>query len=85
MQGGAIVQASKTSLPILGDENEYDVVFLMQDDDDIPYKNTKYIAFLENGSVFESVTDDQGYTNPIKTMNKEKVSIHLKINNYLDI
>ncbi|MFW2175368.1 DUF2345 domain-containing protein, partial [Acinetobacter guillouiae] len=83
--GGAQVSNVKYPLPVLGDENKYDVVFLMQDDDGIPYKNMKYIAFLESGEIIEDITDDKGYTKPIKTLSKEKVSIHLKTDNYLNI
>ena len=51
------------------------------DDDGIPYDNEEYIAYLEDGTEVEGITDDKGYTEVFYSYNPEEVEVRLKIDN----
>ena len=51
----------------------------MVNDEDQPYKNTKYLAFMEDGSVKQGQTDDKGYTERFYTKKEENIAIRLLI------
>ena len=57
----------------------YSLKYLMVNDEDQPYKNTKYLAFMEDGSVKQGQTDDKGYTERFYTKKEEKIAIRLLI------
>lgn len=57
----------------------------MTDDDGYPIAKTRYIAFLEDGNTVEGVTDEEGFTNSINTVQKTNVAIHLFLENKLEV
>ncbi|MCX8730014.1 DUF2345 domain-containing protein, partial [Gilliamella sp. B2969] len=65
-------------LPNKLDQNDkYSLKFLMVNDEAEPYKKTKYLAFMEDGSVICGETDDNGYTERFYTEKEEKITIRL--------
>ncbi|MFS3823561.1 type VI secretion system tip protein VgrG, partial [Citrobacter freundii] len=58
---------------------EYNLRFHFTDDDDVPYKNTKYIAKFPDGSTKNGVTDDNGRSETFFSDNDGNVLIHLLI------
>ncbi|MCX8699038.1 DUF2345 domain-containing protein, partial [Gilliamella sp. B3000] len=65
-------------LPNKSDQNDkYSLKFLMVNDEAEPYKKTKYLAFMEDGSVICGETDDNGYTERFYTEKEEKIVIRL--------
>nr|WP_228256862.1 DUF2345 domain-containing protein [Acinetobacter sp. WCHAc060033] len=83
--GGGSVQTPKIPLPILGENNKFDIQYQMLDDQGNKLIKKAYIAFLDNGEVIEGITDDEGFTQKINSINKENVSIHMFLDNKLDI
>ncbi|MCG7219147.1 type VI secretion system Vgr family protein [Acinetobacter sp. AG3] len=75
--GGAKVISSSISLPKIGEKNAYDLKMLVKDNDGNIKRNMKYYFFLANGSKVEGITDDNGYTKTITTIQPEKVDLHL--------
>ncbi|EAX6604093.1 type VI secretion system tip protein VgrG, partial [Salmonella enterica] len=63
------------------DENEdsekYYLKFHFTDDDGIPYSNTKYIAYFQDGSNKEGITDNEGKTEKFISDEKGEISIHI--------
>ncbi|ENX58414.1 MULTISPECIES: hypothetical protein [Acinetobacter] len=57
----------------------------MLDDGGNPLINKKYIAFLDSGKTAEGITDFNGFTNEIRTIQKEDVSIHVFLDKELDV
>ena len=53
--------------------------FNFTDDYDIPYADTPYTATYTNGRVTYGVTDQNGYTSIIYSVDEESVSVHLDI------
>ena len=47
------------------------------DDDGIPYSNTRYIAFFEDGTHTRGETDTEGYTDTFVTDNEQKIKVRL--------
>ncbi|EBB7908388.1 type VI secretion system tip protein VgrG [Salmonella enterica] len=60
---------------IEGGENN--ISFVFQDDDGVPYVNTKYIAYFSDGSQREGQTDEKGNTEVFYTDKKENINIRL--------
>ena len=75
--GGGKVISSSISLPKIGEKNAYDLKMLVKDNDGNIKTNMKYYFFLANGSKVEGITDDNGYTKTITTIQPEKVDLHL--------
>ena len=75
--GGAKVISSSISLPKIGEKNAYDLKMLVKDNGGNIKRNMKYYFFLANGSKVEGITDDNGYTKTITTIQPEKVDLHL--------
>ena len=63
----------------LSSSKTYSLKYLMVNDEDQPYKNTKYLAFMEDGSVKQGQTDDKGYTERFYTKKEENIAIRLLI------
>ncbi|WP_334324407.1 type VI secretion system Vgr family protein [Gilliamella apicola] len=63
----------------LSSSKTYSLKYLMVNDEDQPYKNTKYLAFMEDGSVKQGQTDDKGYTERFHTKKEENIAIRLLI------
>ncbi|EJH7016060.1 hypothetical protein NFT50_004775, partial [Salmonella enterica] len=66
----------------LADEGEeapekYNLQFHFTDDDGIPYSNTKYIAYFQDGSNKEGITDNEGKTEKFISDEKGEISIHI--------
>ena len=60
------------------DEPEkYTLQFHFTDDDEVPYSNTKYIAYFQDGSNKEGVTDDGGNTEEFVGNQEEEISVHI--------
>ncbi|CAK7067899.1 type VI secretion system Vgr family protein [Saezia sanguinis] len=55
----------------------YNLKFRFTDDYGVPYANTKYIAFFEDGTNRQGVTDAQGYTQKYLSDHQENVVVHL--------
>ncbi|MFW1983640.1 DUF2345 domain-containing protein, partial [Acinetobacter guillouiae] len=75
--GGGKVISSSISLPKIGEKNAYDLKMLVKDNNGNIKRNMKYYFFLANGSKVEGITDDNGYTKTITTIQPEKVDLHL--------
>ena len=56
---------------------KYYLQFHFTDDDEIPYSETRYIAFFENGTQTQSKTDKEGYTEMFITDTEQKIKIRL--------
>ena len=76
LDGGKVISSS-ISLPKIGEKNAYDLKMLVKDNDGNIKRNMKYYFFLANGSKVEGITDDNGYTKTITTIQPEKVDLHL--------
>lgn len=72
-------------LPVLGDVNNYNLRYLLQDKDGQNFVNYNYVAFLPNGEVVEGCTDEHGYTDLFNTVQPEEISIHLYKDEQLDV
>ena len=55
----------------------YSVRFHFTDDNNIAYRNTPYIATLEDGSKINGVTNKEGYTETFYSNKEEDVLVHL--------
>ncbi len=60
-------------------DGNYNLRFHMTNDYGIPYANTEYIAFFENGSTKTGKTDAEGYTEVFYSEESEEVLIHLNL------
>jgi type VI secretion system secreted protein VgrG len=52
---------------------EYKLQFHFTDDDDVPYANTKYIAYFADSSQINGVTDAEGFTTTFTTDKEEEI------------
>jgi type VI secretion system secreted protein VgrG len=59
---------------------EYKLQFHFTDDDDVPYANTKYIAYFADSSQINGVTDAEGFTTTFTTDKEEEIKIRLICN-----
>ncbi|HFP7023495.1 TPA: type VI secretion system Vgr family protein [Acinetobacter baumannii] len=82
---GASVSANTPQLPVLGELNQHNLRYLLKDKEGIPFAHHKYIAFMPNGKKLEGITDENGYTQLIKTVRPEEISIHLYNNEEINI
>lgn len=48
------------------------------DDDEIPYVYEEYIAYFEDGTEVEGVTDEKGYTEIFESYESEEIRVYLK-------
>ncbi|ECD9612258.1 hypothetical protein FNZ18_23300, partial [Salmonella enterica subsp. salamae] len=69
------------------DEDEpekYTLQFHFTDDDGIPYSETRYIAYFEDGTETRGETDKEGYTERFMTDSKQQIKVKLLFanNNY---
>jgi type VI secretion system secreted protein VgrG len=83
--GGSKLAIPKYSLPKIGEINQYSLRYQMLDDNGSPLINKKYIAFLDSGKTAEGITDSNGFTNEISTIQKEDISIHIFLDKELDV
>ncbi|EBS6855352.1 type VI secretion system tip protein VgrG [Salmonella enterica] len=56
---------------------EYNIQFHFTDDDGIPYGNTRYIAFFEDGAQRRGVTDADGNTENFNCDKEQKIRVRL--------
>jgi len=82
---GASVSANTPQLPVLGELNQHNLRYLLKDKEGIPFARHKYIAFMANGKKMEGITDENGYTQLIKTVRPEEISVHLYNNEEINI
>nr|WP_252355646.1 type VI secretion system tip protein TssI/VgrG [Escherichia coli] len=62
------------------DEDEpekYTLQFHFTDDDGIPYSETRYIAFFEDGTQIRGETDEEGYTERFFVSSKHEIKVKL--------
>lgn len=62
------------------DEDEpekYTLQFHFTDDDGIPYSETRYIAFFEDGTQTHGETDEEGYTERFFVSSKHEIKVKL--------
>ncbi|EBT2212269.1 type VI secretion system tip protein VgrG, partial [Salmonella enterica] len=59
---------------------EYILQFHFTDDDEVPYSNTKYVAYFQDGSNKEGITDDEGNTEKFVMNQEEEINIHMLLN-----
>ncbi|EGO9732413.1 type VI secretion system tip protein VgrG, partial [Escherichia coli] len=70
-------------LEALEDENDdenpekYTLQFHFTDDDGIPYSETRYIAFFEDGTQTRGETDEDGYTETFTTDSEQTIKVRL--------
>lgn len=84
-EGGAVSEFANFIFPTLGGTEGYTSRFQLNDQDDHPFINQKYIAFLENGNTIEGCTDENGYTEYFDTPQSENINFHLLLNDKLEI
>ncbi|MFV5535037.1 type VI secretion system Vgr family protein [Acinetobacter pittii] len=82
---GGSVSANTQQLPVLGELNQHNLRYLLKDKEGIPFAHHKYIAFMPNGKKLEGITDENGYTQLIKTVRPEEISLHLYNNEEINI
>ncbi|EDW1644268.1 hypothetical protein EK69_004579, partial [Salmonella enterica subsp. enterica] len=56
---------------------EYNIQFHFTDDDGIPYSETRYIAFFEDGTQWRGVTDAEGSTENFNCDKEQKIRVRL--------
>ncbi|ECJ3939927.1 hypothetical protein YT28_23865, partial [Salmonella enterica subsp. salamae] len=63
---------------------KYTLQFHFTDDDGIPYSETRYIAYFEDGTETRGETDKEGYTERFMTDSKQQIKVKLLFanNNY---
>lgn len=71
-------ESMSNTLALQGSNN---IQFQLKDDDEVPYANTPYIAYFEDGASLKGTTDDNGYTKVFNTIGEQKIDIHLDIGN----
>lgn len=59
------------------ESGEFNVKFLFTDDDDIPYANTKYIAYFPDGTQKDGVTDEKGQTEVFLSDREDEIKVEL--------
>lgn len=84
-EGGQKIISPEIQLPVLGENNQHNLRYLLKDKEDIPFAYHKYIAFMPNGDKVEGLTDENGYTRLFNTVRPEDISIHLYNNEELNI
>jgi type VI secretion system secreted protein VgrG len=56
---------------------EYKLQFHFTDDDDVPYANTKYIAYFADGTQKEGITDEGGLTASFLSDSEDEIEVEL--------
>ncbi|ECI6680387.1 type VI secretion system tip protein VgrG [Salmonella enterica subsp. enterica] len=56
---------------------EFNAKFIFTDDDDIPYANTKYVAYFPDGTQKEGITDEEGQTEVFLSNSEDEVKVEL--------
>ncbi|ECG0942880.1 hypothetical protein DOR57_23910, partial [Salmonella enterica subsp. salamae] len=66
------------------EQEKYTLQFHFTDDDGIPYSETRYIAYFEDGTETRGETDKEGYTERFMTDSKQQIKVKLLFanNNY---
>ncbi|HHY5154372.1 TPA: DUF2345 domain-containing protein, partial [Klebsiella michiganensis] len=59
------------------DDGSHNIRYLCTDDNGIPMFNTPYKAFLADGSVFEGISDSEGYTKLFTSAQTQDVLLHM--------
>lgn len=59
------------------DPEKYTLQFHFTDDDGIPYSETQYIAFFEDGTQTRGETDREGYTEIFYTDTAQEIKVQL--------
>ena len=59
------------------DDSSHNIRYLCTDDNGIPMFNTPYKAFLADGSVFEGISDSEGYTKLFTSAQTQDVLLHM--------
>ncbi|RJT49865.1 type VI secretion system Vgr family protein [Rahnella variigena] len=63
--------------------DEYNIKFSFSDDEGLPYSNSKYIAYLPDGTERKGITDEKGHTEQFVREDAKEIKIKL-ISEYLD-
>ncbi|AJJ72508.1 type VI secretion system tip protein VgrG [Yersinia pseudotuberculosis] len=58
---------------------KHNLQFLFTDDDNVPYSNTPYIAYLVDGREIKGVTDAKGNTEKFVTDEEQNIKINLQV------
>ncbi|BET61325.1 type VI secretion system tip protein VgrG [Yersinia pseudotuberculosis] len=58
---------------------KHNLQFLFTDDDNVPYSNTPYIAYLVDGREIKGVTDAKGNTERFVTDDEQNIKINLQV------
>ncbi|EMB7878264.1 type VI secretion system tip protein VgrG, partial [Salmonella enterica] len=61
------------------EQNKYGLQFHFTDDDGIPYANTRYVAYSEDGTQWRGATDEKGYTEIFDTDTEQEIKVQLLI------
>ncbi|EJX0634544.1 DUF2345 domain-containing protein, partial [Salmonella enterica] len=75
-QPGAKLEPKVMAFPLI-ESGDYNTRFIFTDDNNIPYRNTKYIAKLPNGTIKKGITDDEGRSETYFSDSDGEVLIHL--------
>ena len=67
------------NIPLLPENQQNSLRYRFVDDDLIPYTNTKYTPYYENGREVKGVTDKDGFTKTLYSSNPPELKIHLEI------
>ena len=83
---GRLTQATNKvnmlTFPLIN-RDEYNIRFLFSDDEGLPYSNSKYIAYLPDGTERKGITDENGHTEKFVNEDAKEIKIKL-ISEYLD-
>ena len=64
------------AFPVI-ESGEYNIQFNFKDDDGIPYANTRYIAFMADGTRKEGITDENGKTDNFNCDKEQEIEVRL--------
>ncbi|MEX1765046.1 hypothetical protein WMQ15_18445, partial [Escherichia coli] len=76
LNGGGSPGEAILPIPLI-ESGAYNLQFHFTDDDDVPYSNSKYIAYFADGSSKEGVTDNEGKTENFTGDEAKEISIHV--------
>lgn len=78
--GSGGIGAALANLPVGDKFAAYMARFEFTDDDGVPYAHIPYTATSKaTGNVFEGVTDKDGFTAEIRTLQEEEIDVHLHL------
>ncbi|WP_159565019.1 type VI secretion system Vgr family protein [Budvicia diplopodorum] len=75
-QQRASVKPAMMAFPLI-ESGDYNLQFHFADDDGVPYANTKYVAYFEDGTEKGGITDENGNTENFQSEQKYNIRVDL--------